>query len=101
MSFSVTLHLIPLRQGLSGNTKFSLSVGELGWPASSCLCLLTLGLQAACGCVFLFCRCWGFQLRVSFLYTKCSYPWVTLPAPTFSFLTLPLSMEIVPPRILV
>lgn len=46
MSFSLTLHLIPLRQGLSGNTKFSLSVGELGWPASSCLCLLTLGLQA-------------------------------------------------------
>lgn len=97
---------------LSYSSPYSLEAGSLWehevlpfcwrtWLASKLLPLPSnTGPAGACGCVFFFCRCWGFQLRVSFLY-KCSYPWVTLPAPTFSFLTLPLSMEIVPPRILV
>lgn len=72
------------------------------WLANKLLPLPSnTGTAGTCGYVLLLCRCWGSQLRVSFLYNKCSYPRVTCPAPTVSFLTLPLSMEIVPPRILV
>lgn len=75
---AVSLHRIPLRQGLSPNL-------ELGWQSgsltSSCSCLLQP--WSYIGGLTTFCAGAGFKLRSSCFCNKCSYPPSHLPSLSF------------------
>ena len=72
MSCSITLHLIPFRQGLSLNL-------ELGYqPANPCDPSVSppppsVELQMYIAMMGFSCRCWGFEFRSLCLHSKCAY----------------------------